>query len=176
MADFIQNKNVIRNQSIEDNAWIHVTGDVSELAVNDLPAGDISVPLAYWQTNKDALLARDADVAVQIVADDEVIALLDDISELSTVVFPFASYVDGRSYSHAYLLRTRLGFEGEVRAIGDVHFDQLDFLSRCGFDAFELPEGDNLEAALTAFSEFSVVYQPSADDGRLIFSKRRTVH
>ena len=176
MTDFIKNKNVIRNQSVEDNAWTHITGDVSELSVSDLPKGDISVPLAYWQANKTELLARNANVAVQIAADDEVTALLDDLSELSVVVFPFDSYVDGRSYSHAYLLRARLGFEGEVRAIGDVHFDQLDFLSRCGFDAFELPEGDDLEAALTAFSEFSVVYQPSADDGRLIFSRRRTLH
>ena len=141
-----------------------------------MPDGDISVPLAYWQTNKAELIAREGDVAVQVAGDDEVVALLEDLSELSMVVFPFAAYVDGRSYSHAYLLRTRLGFEGEVRAIGDVHFDQLDFLSRCGFDAFELPEGDDLEAALTAFSEFSVVYQPSADDGRLIFSRRRTLH
>ncbi|MBT8114465.1 MAG: DUF934 domain-containing protein, partial [Arenicella sp.] len=64
----------------------------------------------------------------------------------------------------------------EIRAVGDVHLDQLGFLSRCGCDAFELPHGDDLRAALTAFSEFSEVYQPAADSGRFIFSRRRKTH
>ena len=50
----------------------------------------------------------------------------------------FPSFRDGRGYSQAYLLRTRLGWRGELRAVGDVLRDQLYFLHHCGFDAFLL--------------------------------------
>jgi len=86
------------------------------------------------------------------------------------------THVDGRSYSHAYKLRKRFNFTGEIRAIGDVKFDQLAFLTRTGCTAFELPEGENLETALRAFKEVSDVYQPSTDGAGLIFSRRRAVH
>ena len=85
------------------------------------------------------------------------------------VVLPFVSHADGRPYRMAYKLRTRYSFSGQIRAVGDVKFDQLDFLTRVGCDAFELPESEDLQAALRAFSEFSEVYQPAADQRRLIF-------
>jgi uncharacterized protein (DUF934 family) len=92
------------------------------------------------------------------------------------VVLPFVSHADGRPYTHAYKLRSRFNFTGQIRAIGDVKFDQLDFLSRVGCNAFELPDGEDLQAALHAFSEFSDVYQPAADSRRLVFSRRRAIH
>ena len=171
----IQVKQAIVDNSIVENDYVHIA-ETEELNINDLPVGNISVPLNLWLDNKDALTSRDGLTAVQIAADETTEDLADDLNNIDIVVLPFVSYVDGRSYSHAYKLRTRFNFKGQIRAIGDVHFDQLDFLTRSGCDAFELPEGDNLEAALRAFNEFSDVYQPSADDGKLIFSRRRTVH
>jgi len=115
-------------------------------------------------------------VAVQIAADEFPEDFVEQYAEISHIVLPMVAHIDGRSYSHAYKLRTRFNFKGEIRAIGDVKYDQLSFLSRSGCNAFELPEGENLEVALSAFSEMSDVYQPSADGAPLIFSRRRTVH
>ena len=171
----IQSAKAIVSQSIVENDFLHIA-ETQELTVADLPQGNISVPLNLWLENKDAIKSRDGLTAVQIAADETLEELADDLSDIDIVVLPFVSYVDGRSYSHAYKLRTRFGFKGQIRAVGDVHFDQLDFLTRSGCDAFELPEDDNLETALRAFKEYSEVYQPAADDGRLIFSRRRTVH
>ncbi len=171
----IQTAKVIVGQEITDNDFIHIA-ETEELSFADLPEGNISVPLNLWLDNKDAIKARSGLTAVQIAADETAEEIADDLNDIDLVVLPFVSYVDGRSYSHAVKLRTRFGYKGEIRAVGDVHFDQLDFLTRSGCNAFELPEGDNLETALRAFKEYSEVYQPSADDGRLIFARRRVVH
>ncbi|MFN2332371.1 MAG: DUF934 domain-containing protein [Halomonas sp.] len=63
------------------------------------------------------------------------------LPQLDLVALEFPRFTDGRPYSHARLLRTRLGYRGELRAVGDVRRDQIDFMRRCGFDTFELAEG-----------------------------------
>lgn len=171
----IQSTKAIVEQAIVDNDFTHIA-ETEELSIADLPKGNLSVPLNLWLDHKAEIKARDGLTAVQIAADETAEELADDLAEIDIVVLPFVSFVDGRSYSHAHKLRTRFGYKGQIRAVGDVHFDQLDFLTRSGCDAFELPEGDNLETALRAFKEYSEVYQPAADNGRLIFSRRRAVH
>ncbi len=175
IEDNIRNANVIRDGQVLDNDMLHIA-ETEELSFADLPNGNISVPFNIWLEHKDELLAGDSQIAVQIAADEDPTDLADGVDQIATIVLPFVTYVDGRSYSHAHKLRTQLNFKGEIRAVGDVHFDQLDFLDRVGCDAFELPDGDNQKAALAAFNEFSEVYQPSTDKGRLIFSRRRAVH
>ena len=171
----IQSEKAIVDRAIVDSAIVHVA-ETDALSVSDLPSSAVSVPLNLWLDERDAVIARGQPVAVQIAADESPEDLADQLDSIDMVVLPFVSHVDGRSYSHAYKLRTRFGFKGEIRAVGDVKFDQLGFLTRVGCNAFELPDGENLETALRAFDEFSEVYQPSADQGRLIFSRRRAVH
>lgn len=146
------------------------------LNLSDLPNQKVSVPLSFWNEHRVKLLARGYEVAVQLGAADFAEDIKDDLIDVKTIVLPFENFVDGRSYSHAYLLRTRYQFEGEIRAVGDVHFDLVNFLARCGVDAFELPEGEDLEAARDAFEIFSETYQPCADGGSFVFAKRRTMH
>jgi len=98
-----------------------------------------------------------------------------DLNQIDIIVLPITDYTDGRSYSHARNLRLRYHYTGEIRVVGDVHFDQLGFLARVGVDAFELAEGEIANAHM-AFVEFSETYQPSADNTRLIFSRRRPAH
>lgn len=171
-ADIVS-ANAIVDQVIVEND-IHHVAETQELALADLPEGNISVPMNLWIDHKDQLQARSTLVAVQIAADEFPEDF--DYDGIDLIVLPMVSHVDGRSYSHAYKLRTRLGFKGEIRAIGDVKFDQLDFLTRSGCNAFELPESEDLEVALSAFKEFSDVYQPSADGRGLIFARRRQTH
>lgn len=171
----IESAKAIVDQSIIDNAIIHIA-ETEELSAADLPNTQVSVPLNLWLEEADAVKARNGLVAVQIGVDENPEDIAEDVNDIDMIVLPFVNHVDGQAYSHAYKLRTRYGFKGEIRAIGDVKFDQLGFLSRVGCNAFELPETEDLETALRAFSEFSEVYQPSADGARSIFSRRRTLH
>ena len=171
----IESAKAIVDQAIVDNAIIHIA-ETEELSAADLPNTQVSVPLNLWLEEAEAIKARDGLVAVQIGVDENPEDIAESANDIDMIVLPFVNHVDGQAYSHAYKLRTRYGFKGEIRAIGDVKFDQLGFLSRVGCNAFELPEAEDLETALRAFNEFSEVYQPSADGGRSIFSRRRTLH
>jgi len=78
----------------------------------------------------------------------------------------------GQGYSGAYLLRTRYGFKGDIRAFGDIWRDQFFYLARCGFTQFDIKEGKSLEDALNAFSDFTIPYQTSADGSLPVFNRR----
>ena len=162
---------IIRGKAIASNQLRHCAAP--ETVAETLGA---SVPLEFWLANKDELLARGGTTAVQIAADQSPVDLADDLDKIDCIVLPLVAGVDGRPYSHAYRLRTQLKYTGEIRATGDIKHDTLGFLRRVGVSAFELSEGQDLEAALYAFSDFSDVYQPSADDGQLIFARRRMSH
>lgn len=187
---FLQNSSALIRESrhgakssIVANDWVHCIVPVTEkgvseaeLTINDLPKQKCSVPLKFWLENREVLLLLDYEVAVQIASSDELQKLIQYLSDVKTIILTISSSVDGRSYSQAYLLKTRYNFTGEIRAVGDVHHDQLNFLARSGCNAFELPENESLEVAQQAFNHFSDVYQPSADGAPLIFSRRRAIH
>jgi uncharacterized protein (DUF934 family) len=86
----------------------------------------------------------------------------------------FPSFTDGRGYSVGRLLRERYGWTGELRAVGDIQRDQLFYLARCGFNAFALREGEDVDAALTAFADFSERYQASVDQPLPLFRRRES--
>ena len=83
----------------------------------------------------------------------------------------FPKFTDGRAYSQAFLLRRRLGFQGEIRATGDVLIDQLVSMSRTGFDVAVLREGLDASAAQRQFDRFPAFYQGSAVDTQPFFAK-----
>jgi uncharacterized protein (DUF934 family) len=83
----------------------------------------------------------------------------------------FPKFTDGRAYSQAFLLRRRLGFQGEIRATGDVLIDQLVAMERTGFDVAVLREGLDASAAQRQFDRFPAFYQGSAVDTQPLFAK-----
>ena len=93
------------------------------------------------------------------------------LSRLALIEISFPKYTDGRGYSQAQLLRRRLGYEGELRAVGHVLRDQILYMNRSGFDAFETDRAE-LPSVLEALKEFSAVYQPAADDRTPVFRRR----
>ena len=81
------------------------------------------------------------------------------LADATRVEVNFPKFGDGRGYSIGRLLRTRYGYQGELRAVGALTRDHLFFLERVGFDAFELREGEDAQASLASFNDFSASYQ-----------------
>ena len=90
---------------------------------------------------------------------DDPACVADRLGELDRVEVSFPKFGDGRGYSIARLLRKRYGYRGELRAVGHITRDLLFFLERCGFDSYELREGENPHQALASFEDFSSLYQ-----------------
>ena len=78
------------------------------------------------------------------------------------IAIEFETFADGRGFSMARMLR-RDGYLGEIRAVGDVAMDRIDFMHRVGFNSFELRDDQHATQALTKLGEVSVHFQPSAD-------------
>lgn len=74
----------------------------------------------------------------------------------------FPAFTDGRAHSQAFLLRRRLGFQGEIRATGDVLADQLPLIARNGFTQAVLKEGQDLVTAQRQLARFPSYYQGDA--------------
>lgn len=125
--------------------------------------GAVLVSLATWQTNRAPLSLRHAPVGVVLASDEHPEAIAGSVESLRLVALEFPSFRDGRAYSYARLLRERYGFAGELRAIGDVLLEQLHYMERVGFNAFEIDSDDPLADLAIADQDFSVWYQPAAD-------------
>lgn len=93
------------------------------------------------------------------------------LEELSLIEVDFPKYTDGRGYSHAQLLRRRYQYTGELRAVGHVLRDQIFYMNRSGFDAYETRRA-GLSEVLEALGEYGVVYQPGADAAPPAFRRR----
>ncbi len=160
---------VIREGRVVANLWTFVS---EEDASGALPEGPIAVPLAAWKARRAELLSRRDPLGVWLKPDDDPEAIGADVDALALMGVQFPKFTDGRGYSTAALLRTRLKFAGELRAFGDVGRDQLFLLKRCGFDSFSLAAHRDPEAALAGLEDFSLRYQASVDDPVPLFRKR----
>jgi uncharacterized protein (DUF934 family) len=106
--------------------------------------------------------ARSTATAVRVTPADRVEDLAPYLQRISLVAIEFPSPGEGRGYTYARLLRQRYAFVGEVRAVGPaVKQDLLFFMARCGFDAFDLAPGENVEEARRALGRFTLAYQPA---------------
>jgi uncharacterized protein (DUF934 family) len=153
---------VIKDRKIVDDAW--------EILAPDAPipdSGDVIVSVALWnQWNGE----RAGKLGV-LLKSDELPEQIEGLERAPLVAIEFPKFGDGRGYSSARLLRDRLGYKGELRAVGDVLRDQLFYMARCGIDSFALKAGKDIESALSAFDDFSVAYQAAADDPRPLFRR-----
>lgn len=145
---------LINRTPVENDPWITLEDEQA------IPAeGAVILPLAQWLENRDALADREIGVLVNGEDDLEQVLALNGQVELIAVEFP--AFTDGRGFSIARLLR-RAGYQGQLRAVGDVTRDRLAYLERCGFDALDVPEERFKDEVLNAFDEVSVRYQGGA--------------
>ncbi len=128
-------------------------------------------PVDHGAVTVDAFLAQTNASAVRVEPGDDVRELLPHLERLALIEVNFPAFGDGRGYSSARILR-EAGYDGELRAVGDVLVDQVAYMRRCGFDAFD-PDApldeDDLQAALARWPE---VYQSAADSRTPIWNLR----
>lgn len=163
---------IIKNKTIVEDGWcvLRLADDQTPDSVM-VPSGSVIVPLAVWLAQRETLKAR-VDLGVWLASCDRPELLnSDEVATLPVIAVDFPKFADGRGYTHAYLLRERLGFKGELRAIGDVLRDQLYYMQRVGFDAFAVRPDKNINDALKALSDFSENYQASVDQHEPLFRR-----
>lgn len=151
-------REIIRNRAIVQDTYARVTDGAAA------PAGaDLLVPLDRFLDDPETFLVGEGRLGVELGPDDDFEAVLAYRDRLSLIALRFPKFSDSRGYTTARLLR-RAGWEGELRATGDVLPDQVFYLHRCGFDAFDVREDKRLDTALRALDTFSVTYQGAETD------------
>lgn len=154
-------------RDVED-AFVTIEDDAPD------PGGDIIVSLARYLAGSESLMARPSGrLGVRLEPEDEVETLEGRLSGVDLVALAFPKFRDGRPFTAARLLRTRLGFRGEIRAVGDVLRDQAGFMVRCGFDAFMPADGSTAAIWAEAAGRHSHVYQRAADARAPAFVERQ---
>ena len=139
----------------------------------ELPGdGAILVPAARFLEDPEAVLKHAGKVGVIWPNNRDLDDLVPYLDRLAAVALVFPSFRDGRAYSQARLLRERHGYDGELRATGQVLRDQFVFMSRAGFDAFEVKKDADADAFAETMKRYSVFYQPTGD-GRVTALNRR---
>lgn len=149
---------LLKDGRLVDDPWRTVP-DAAELPSE----GQVIVGLDHWRDNRENLVKRNVPLGIRLRSDEFPDEISEDLDRFAVIALEFPTFRDGRAYSHARRLRERLGFKGELRAVGNVLRDQWVFMLRCGFDAFEV-EDEGAEAAWrSASGEIGVHYQPAAD-------------
>lgn len=164
---------IIRDGVVIRDVWTDVAS-LDEL--NALPDDRaVCVPLSVWNEGRAVLQSRSGALGVRMAAHETPDGLAQDFPRLSLISIQFAQFTDGRGYSIARTLRQKMGYQGELRAVGDVLRDQLFYLVRCGFNAFALAPGRDIQAALSSLNDFSVAYQSAADQPQPLFWRRGSI-
>jgi uncharacterized protein (DUF934 family) len=159
---------LIKDGAFVQDAFVTVADDAA------LPDGAAIVSLARFQKDREALLARNAPLGVQLKAPENPELLGEDVQRFSVIVLEFPVFRDGRAFSWARMLRERLNFTGEIRGTGHFLYDQIAYMKRVGFDAWNVAEDFPLEQFQRALAEITNVYQPSADGKKTIRELRAT--
>ncbi len=147
---------IIKDRKIIEDNWTHIPDD------DEISEGNITVSLSRWKEEKIKLLARKESAGVRLSPSDNVEDIADDLEQIPLVALEFPAFTDGRSFSHARLLRSRYGFNGEIRAIGNYMPDQVFYLVCVGVNAFQLEKPEELNTALSTMNDFTVQYQASS--------------
>ena len=148
---------------VDDDPWI---ADEAEQGPKLLSLGDV---LEHAQDN--------APFGVVLQPADDVLALAPILDRVAIIALTFPAFSDGRAFSQAALLRQRLGYSGELRAVGTVLLDQVPLMLRTGFDSFEVSHAPTIARLKeNRLPGIDLHYQPSTDrtEAGQSYSWRRT--
>lgn len=167
-------KQIILNRAVVEDDWqLLRVAEGGSAETLDIPAGKVILPLASWQARAQELEARltAGEIGVWFASDQRPEVLKGQVERFPVIAVDFPKFADGRGYSIAYNLRMRLGFTRQLRAIGDVLRDQMFYMQRVGFDAFEPRADRSIEDALKGLSDFSQTYQNAVDQKAPLFAR-----
>ncbi|HEY4316853.1 MAG TPA: DUF934 domain-containing protein [Herbaspirillum sp.] len=167
---------IIQNRTVVEDDWqvlqLSETDSADSVAI---PSGRVIVPLAVWQAQAALRQRGDGSIGIWFGSDERPEDLKEELQQdplpFALIAVDFPKFTDGRGYSIAYNLRTRLGYRGELRAIGDVLRDQLFYMQRVGFNAFAVRADKNIDDALKGLTDFSEKYQTSWDEKVPLFRR-----
>ncbi len=149
---------IIKDRQLCADTWHYVADDVSAL-----PAGNVCVSLARWLKTQPELLKHGGELGVRIDPTDNITDLAESLDRIGLIELNFPKFADGRLFSLAWLLRSRYGFKGEIRAVGQFMPDQVFYLSRVGVNGFMPEKSEHLAMILGHFRDFSANYQQSVN-------------
>ncbi|KAA1170985.1 DUF934 domain-containing protein [Marinobacter salinexigens] len=134
------------------------------------------LPLDQWQKLDESGTGVRSIHGVWLGPDDDPAVLGPISGELPIIALQFPSFRDGRAYSQANLLRTRYGFKGDLRAIGDVLRDQLALMRHCGFTSFAIRADKCVSDALKGFDGYDMIYARSATTPEPLYRRYNRGH
>jgi len=152
-----------------------LTDDVWERVNEDDASGSLEyavLDLHCWLEQLEAGRLQPETTGVLLGPDDEPEVLVPWIDRLALVALNFPRFMDGRAYSQASLLRTRLGYQGDLRAVGDVLRDQLVLMRHCGFTSFCIRADKSAAEALKGLSGFDQIYARSVASPEPLYRRR----
>ena len=151
---------LIKNGAITDDQWLPADADSSVTSASQVCS------LEQWLE-----LEEKSGSAVQLEPANAPAPLFDFLSQIELIVINFPVFTDGRGFSYGRELRER-GYRGELRATGHFIRDQMTYLTRCGFDAFQMADESQLEESLASLSDFTESYQAAVDQPQPLFRRR----
>jgi uncharacterized protein (DUF934 family) len=147
---------IIKDKQLIANDWTFIDNDSAISA-----EGNITVTLERWLKEQPELLKRNGKIGLRLASSDAINSLAGHVTGLALIELNFPGFGDGRLFSHAYLLRSRFDYQGEIRAIGRFLADQVFYLTRVGVNAFQFEDQQQIPLALASMSDFTVKYQAS---------------
>ena len=159
---------LIRQGQVTEDLWTPVD---PEVGVGDGVTHAL-VPLAYWKENKGDLKASNRKLGVLLSTADDIAEIIGDLDALAVIAIEMPMFKDGRIFSSARLLRERHGYDGEIRAQGDVLPDQALYLARCGVNEIQIADESRLGAFQNGLKEMTIAMQPTRALGAPTLAQR----
>lgn len=151
---------LIKDGAITQDSWLAADPE------NPSPGDDHVLGLDQWLALEDR-----SGEPVQLEPGQAPAPLFEHLADIPLILINFSAFMDGRGFSYARELRER-GYTGELRAVGHFIRDQLSYLQRCGFNAFQMADDSELEAALDSLGDFTEFYQAAIDQPQPLFRRR----
>jgi uncharacterized protein (DUF934 family) len=163
---------LIKNRRVINDSWQRLERRADGTLPRLPELGEFFVPLPFWLARRAELSERPGRLGLWLDSHEAPEDVAADLGRFAAIAVHFPKFQDGRGFSIARLLRERFGYKGELRAVGHITRDHLFYMEGCGFDAFELREGEDATEALAAFEAFSEAYQASATRPLPLFRRR----
>ena len=131
---------LIKNHEFVDDSWVEYQPDIEP--------GETTTGVIFTLQNFTACshhIPASLKLGLKLANHDSINAVREHVNKISLIILEFPIFADGRAYSQASALRQQLGYDGELRATGNVLIDQYSFMLQCGFDSFQVPGDVNLE-------------------------------